>query len=68
MQSHRNMISDLKSKQAIESIRADVAVKLDMTANRSAVTKEKIKNNYAGVGPKVKTGSKATLRHADSHP
>ena len=28
MQSHRNMLSDLKSKQAIENVRADVAVKL----------------------------------------
>ena len=27
MQSHRNMLSDLKSKQAIENVRADVAVK-----------------------------------------
>ena len=31
MQSHRNMLSDLKTKQAIENMRADVAVKLDMT-------------------------------------
>jgi len=53
MQSHRNMISDLKSKQAIESMRADVAVKLDMSANRSSVAKEKIKKNFADVKPKV---------------
>ena len=34
MQSHRNMLSDLKSKQAIENVRADVAVKLDLAASR----------------------------------
>uniref|UniRef100_A0A7S4MS39 BCAS3 domain-containing protein n=1 Tax=Prymnesium polylepis TaxID=72548 RepID=A0A7S4MS39_9EUKA len=59
MQSHRNMISDLKSKQAIESMRADVAVKLDMSANRSAIAKEKIKANYAGVKPRVPGPSQA---------
>ena len=31
MQSHRNMLSDLKSKQALENMRADVAVRLDMS-------------------------------------
>ena len=30
MQSHRNMLSDLKSKQAIENVRADVAVELGL--------------------------------------
>lgn len=53
MQSHRNMISDLKSKQAIESLRADVTVKLDMSANRSSAAKERIKKNYGDVRPKV---------------
>ena len=40
-------------------MRADVVVKLDMTANRSAAAKEKIKNNYAGVLPKVDTGGRS---------
>ena len=39
MQSHRNMLSDLKSKQAIENVRAEVAVKLDLAASRAAGAK-----------------------------
>ncbi|KAL1522132.1 hypothetical protein AB1Y20_021773 [Prymnesium parvum] len=47
MQSHRNMMADLKSKQTLESLRADVAVKLDMSASRSSAAKERIKKNYS---------------------
>jgi hypothetical protein len=57
MQSHRNMLSDLKSKQALENMRADVAVKLDMTAGRADVVKQKIRNNYADTLPRVDTGA-----------
>ena len=56
MQSHRNMLSDLRSKQALESMRADVAVKLDMTASRAEQVRQKIFNNYAGTLPRVDTG------------
>ena len=58
MQSHRNMVSDLKSKQAIETKRADVAVKLDLAASRSLLAKEKMKNHFADVGSRVDTGLK----------
>ena len=57
MQSHRNMLSDLKSKQALENMRADVTVKLDMTAGRADVVKQKIRNNYADTLPRVDTGA-----------
>ena len=56
MQSHRNMLSDLKSKQALENMRADVAVKLDMTAGRADIVKQKIKN----VLPRVDTGMRGS--------
>lgn len=56
MQSHRNMLSDLKSKQALENLRADVAVKLDMTAGRAEVIKKKILTHYADTLPKVDCG------------
>ena len=47
MQSHRNMLADLKSKQAIENVRADVAVKLDLAASRASGVKTKSRNHYA---------------------
>ena len=56
MQSHRNMLSDLKSKQALENLRADVAVKLDMTAGRAEVIKKKILTHYSDTLPKVDCG------------
>ena len=56
MQSHRNMLSDLKTKQALENMRADVAVKLDMTASRADAVRQKIRNNYANTLPRVDTG------------
>jgi hypothetical protein len=58
MQSHRNMLSDMKTKQALENMRADVAVKLDMTAGRADVVRQKIKSNYASTLPRVDTGSR----------
>ena len=57
MQSHRNMLSDLKSKQALENMRADVAVKLDMTAGRADVVRQKIRTGYASTLPRVDTGA-----------
>lgn len=57
MQSHRNMLSDLKSKQALENLRSDVSVKLDITAHRVEATKAKIRSNYAGTLPRVNTGA-----------
>ena len=57
MQSHRNMLSDLKSKQALENMRADVAVKLDMTAGRADVVRQKIRTGYAHTLPRVDTGA-----------
>lgn len=56
MQSHRNMLSDLKSKQSLENLRADVAVKLDMTASLANATIEKMKKNFTGTLPRVDTG------------
>jgi len=56
MQSHRNMLSDLKSKQAIENMRADVAVKLDMNAGRAEVVKKKLQTHYSDTLPKVDCG------------
>jgi len=56
MQSHRNMLSDLKSKQALENLRADVAVKLDMTAGRADVVRKKIASHYSDTLPKVDCG------------
>ena len=55
------MLSDLKSKQALENMRADVAVKLDMTAGRADVVKQKIRNNYADTLPRVDTGAAKRL-------
>ena len=37
-------------------MRADVAVKLDMTANRANVVQKKIRNHYAETLPRVDTG------------
>jgi len=56
MQSHRNMLSDLKSKQSLENQRADVAVKLDMTAGKAEVVRKKIANHFADTLPKVDCG------------
>ena len=56
MQSHRNMLSDLKSKQAIENQRADVAVKLEMNAARSEKLRQSIKNGYTNTLPRVDCG------------
>ena len=56
MQSHRNMLSDLKSKQALENMRADVSVKLDMTASRAEAVRQKIRSHYAETLPRVDTG------------
>ena len=66
MQSHRNMLSDLKSKQALENLRADVAVKLDMQAHRIESTKEKIRTKFMGTLPRVDTGH--TKRSATAAP
>jgi len=61
MQSHRNMLSDLKSKQAIENVRADVAVKLDLAASRtSGPTSLGLKKNpYHATPSRVDCGSTA---------
>ena len=57
MQSHRNMLSDLKSKHALENHRAGVAVKLDMTAARvSNIMKSKMDNHFSDVLPRVDCG------------
>lgn len=64
MQSHRNMLSDLKSKQSLENMRADVAVKLDMTAGRAESVRKKISNHFADTLPRVdcgRSGSKKAL-------
>ena len=61
MQSHRNMLSDLKSKQALENLRADTTVKLDMTAHRTDTILDKIRNNYAGTLPRVDTGARKAI-------
>jgi len=60
MQSHRNMLSDLKSKQSLENQRADVAVKLDMTAGKAEVVRKKISNHFAETLPRVDCGQART--------
>ena len=57
MQSHRNMLSDLKSKQALENMKAEVNVKIDMHAGRAASIREKMRSGYANTLPRVDTGS-----------
>ncbi len=64
MQSHRNMLSDLKSKQALENMRADVSVKLDMTASRAEAVLHKIRNGYSETLPRVDTGKTARTKSA----
>lgn len=63
MQSHRNMLSDLKSKQVIENMRADIAVELDMMGTRALATQERIKNSYEDVEPRVDSGVKRVAKH-----
>merc|ERR1712046_129089 len=55
MQSHRNMLSDLKSKQALENLRSDVSVKLEMQSHQQAAVREKIRTGYASTLPRVDT-------------
>ena len=62
MQSHRNMLSDLKSKQALENMRADVSVRLDMTAGKAEVVRKKIANHFANALPKVDCGRSVTKK------
>jgi len=57
MQSHRNMLSDLKSKQALENLRSDVAVKLEMQASKAEVTRLEIAKGFPAVLPKVDSGA-----------
>ena len=66
MQSHRNMLSDLKSKQALENLRSDVSVKLDMQSHRIELMREKIRTNYAGTLPRVDTGTVARTKSSGS--
>lgn len=60
MQSHRNMLSDLKSKQAIENVRADVAVKLDLAASRTSgpASMGMKKNPYHATPSRVDCGTR----------
>ena len=62
MQSHRNMLSDLKNKQAIENLKADVAVKLDITSVRNDAAKKKIASNYSDTLPRVDCGRVASSK------
>ena len=56
MQSHRNMLSDLKTKQALENQRSGVAVKLEMNLARSDKLRQSIKNGYTDTLPRVDCG------------
>ena len=56
MQSHKNMLSDLKTKQALENTRAEVAVKLDIAASRATAAKERSRTHFADTGPRVDCG------------
>ena len=56
MQSHKNMLSDLKTKQALENTRAEVAVKLDIAASRATAAKERSRNGYADAAPRIDAG------------
>eukprot|EP00965_Chrysotila_dentata_P090672 2993227-Pleurochrysis_carterae.AAC.2 len=55
MQSHRNMLADLKTKQALENVRADVAVKLDLASSRAGHARAKSRTNYSDAKPRVDT-------------
>jgi len=55
MQSHRNMLSDLKTKQNLENVRADVAVKLDLAASRAGAACSRSKGRFADAKPRVDT-------------
>ena len=57
MQSHRNMLADLKSKQAIENVRADVAVKLDLAASKQSGALGMKKKNLANTPSRVDCGN-----------
>jgi len=66
MQSHRNMLSDLKSKQGLENMRAGVNVKLEMQSANAAQTQYKIKTNFSSTLPRVDTGKRMGVRPATS--
>lgn len=56
MQSHRNMISDLKARQALEASRADVVVKLDFGTSRAQTAAARSRSHYSDAMPRVDTG------------
>lgn len=55
MQSHRNMLSDLRTKQALENTRADTAVKMDLAASRASTNARRAKNHFSDARPRVDT-------------
>jgi len=56
MQSHRNMLSDLKSKQALENMRSGVAVQIDLSAVRAPANSKELQRKYNNALPKVDCG------------
>lgn len=64
MQSHKNMISDLKTKQVIENLRASTSVQLDMSASRANLAGKSLQN----IQPRVYTGKKKTVPQLTPQP
>jgi len=50
------MAADLKSKQLIQSSRADVGVKLELGATRARATTARSRNHFANAMPRIDTG------------
>jgi hypothetical protein len=64
LQAHRNVLADLKSKQALQASRADVSVKLDLGASRARASTARPRNHYADAMPRIDTGRPAHTRAA----
>jgi len=62
LQSHRNVLSELKSKHALEASRADVSVKLELGASRARASTARAKTHYADAMPRVDTGRPSHTR------
>ena len=56
IQSHRNAIADLRARQALESSRADVVIKLDLGRSRARASTARARNHYADAMPRIDTG------------
>jgi hypothetical protein len=62
LQSHRNVLSDLKAKQALQALRADVSVKLEFGASRARASTARARDHYADAMPRIDTGRPSNTR------